>query len=170
MSAQPGKLIRRRRSRYQGPSHRPRPLRQKPSFLILDHQPARHRLIAPRDARYGTAVDECLFSAIRLEASSSTSLARRWSTSALLRVPDRRDHLRCVLTVEPPPAESLLWDQPNVVVTLHAWSGGLGRHRRNALSFARNLEAFLAGERLENEISVTDLTAIEGVSAPAQFQ
>lgn len=92
---------------------------------------------------------------------------------ALLRVLDRRENLRCVLDVfreEPLPGDSPFWAHPQIVVTPHASSGGLGRHARNAALFTRNFRAFMDRRGLENEVSLADLPVRRADSVPAQFQ
>lgn len=46
-----------------------------------------------------------------------------------------------------------LWDHPCIALTPHASAGGLGRHRRGAELFARNLRKYLAGQPLPDEVS-----------------
>lgn len=92
--------------------------------------------------------------------------------AALLDVLPSRPDLRVVLDVfveEPLPSDHPYWTHPQVTVTPHASSGGLGRHRRNATLFARNLENFSAGAPLLGEIFLDDLPAGERGSVPAQF-
>jgi phosphoglycerate dehydrogenase-like enzyme len=51
-----------------------------------------------------------------------------------------------VFDVEPLPADSRYWTHPRVTVTPHSANGGLGRYRRAAELFARNLDRFVRGE------------------------
>lgn len=62
-----------------------------------------------------------------------------------------------VFETEPLPAGHPFWTHPRVRVTPHNAAGGTGRHVRQADLFAENLERYLAGEPLIND--VTDLAA-----------
>ncbi|HEX4253327.1 MAG TPA: NAD(P)-dependent oxidoreductase, partial [Pseudonocardia sp.] len=55
-----------------------------------------------------------------------------------------------VFRTEPLPADSPLWDLPNVIITPHTAGG---RPRSAADLFAENLTAYLAGRPLRNEIT-----------------
>lgn len=58
-----------------------------------------------------------------------------------------------VFAVEPLPLDSPLWDMPNVIITPHNCSASLGNYPRGVEIFLRNLEAYLSGHSLENEVS-----------------
>jgi phosphoglycerate dehydrogenase-like enzyme len=58
------------------------------------------------------------------------------------------------VTPEPPPADSPLWDHPQVVLTPHNSFAGDGCNLRNYELFLENLRRFLAGETLLNEQSL----------------
>ena len=53
---------------------------------------------------------------------------------------------------EPLPADSPLWDLPNVIVSPHNSAASTGNSARVAEIFFRNLEHWLRGEALENEV------------------
>ena len=55
-----------------------------------------------------------------------------------------------VFEKEPLPAESPLWDQPNVILTPHNASAAAGNDRRSVELFLRNLERWTRGEPLLN--------------------
>lgn len=57
-----------------------------------------------------------------------------------------------VFEVEPLPAESPLWDLPNVIITPHNSATSSGNEARTNDLFLRNLEAYARGEPLENEL------------------
>jgi len=57
-----------------------------------------------------------------------------------------------VVAVEPLPAESPLWDLPNVVISPHTAALNDAEDRRIAELFAENLRRFLAGEELINVV------------------
>ncbi|GMU79913.1 MAG: hypothetical protein AMXMBFR46_27020 [Acidimicrobiia bacterium] len=57
-----------------------------------------------------------------------------------------------VVSTEPLPADSALWDHPRIVVTPHSSSGGHGRFARGADLFAENLRRYLTGEPLLHEV------------------
>jgi phosphoglycerate dehydrogenase-like enzyme len=58
-----------------------------------------------------------------------------------------------VFVVEPLPAESPLWDLPNVIITPHSAGGTPLAATRAADVFADNLGRYLRGEALRNEVS-----------------
>jgi phosphoglycerate dehydrogenase-like enzyme len=58
-----------------------------------------------------------------------------------------------VVSEEPLPPESPLWDHPKVGVTPHTSSGGHGRFARGADLFAENLRRYRAGEPLLHEVA-----------------
>lgn len=57
-----------------------------------------------------------------------------------------------VFTPEPLPSDDALWDLPNVIITPHNSGATDGTSHRAASIFLRNLERFVAGEPLENEV------------------
>ena len=63
-----------------------------------------------------------------------------------------------VFSVEPLPAESPLWDMPNVIVTAHDSGATAGSNNRAATIFAENLGRYSRGEPLLNEVG-TDVGA-----------
>ena len=58
-----------------------------------------------------------------------------------------------VFAAEPLPPESPLWSMPNVIVTPHNSATSVGNYRRGVEMFLRNLERYLRGEPLENEVT-----------------
>ena len=61
-----------------------------------------------------------------------------------------------VTAVEPLPADSPLWDLPNVVLAPHTAALNDLEDQRIAELFADNLRRFLAGEELVNVVDTTD--------------
>jgi phosphoglycerate dehydrogenase-like enzyme len=59
-----------------------------------------------------------------------------------------------VFAQEPLPAESLLWDLPNVIISPHNSAVAAGNEGRAAGFFLRNLQAWAKGEPMENEASL----------------
>jgi phosphoglycerate dehydrogenase-like enzyme len=57
-----------------------------------------------------------------------------------------------VFETEPLPAESPLWDLPEVIVTPHNSAASRGNERRQAESFLANLARFGRGEPLLHEV------------------
>lgn len=57
-----------------------------------------------------------------------------------------------VFAVEPLPAESPLWDLPNVIVTPHSSGTSPGNDERAAGLFVENLRRYVRGEPLRNEV------------------
>ena len=57
-----------------------------------------------------------------------------------------------VFSTEPLPADSPLWTMPNVVMTPHNSAASPGNYERGVRVFLRNLERYLCGEPLENEV------------------
>lgn len=62
-----------------------------------------------------------------------------------------------VFAVEPLPADSRFWDHPAVALTPHAAALGSGTGARNDDLFVENLNRFLAGEPLLNEVSLDNV-------------
>jgi phosphoglycerate dehydrogenase-like enzyme len=60
-----------------------------------------------------------------------------------------------VFETEPLPAESLLWALPNVIVTPHNSGASSGNDARVMALFAANLERWLSGQPLVNEVAAT---------------
>jgi phosphoglycerate dehydrogenase-like enzyme len=58
-----------------------------------------------------------------------------------------------VFAEEPLPPDHPFWVHPRVVVTAHNSAGGTGRHRRQAELFGANLDRYLAGLDLLNDIT-----------------
>lgn len=75
---------------------------------------------------------------------------------ALLAALDRGVPAAAILDVfvtEPLPAGHPFWGHPRVTVTPHNSAGGRGRHSRQAELFRENLELYLAGRDLTNDIT-----------------
>ncbi|WP_310538759.1 NAD(P)-dependent oxidoreductase [Phenylobacterium sp.] len=62
-----------------------------------------------------------------------------------------------VFQVEPLPAESWMWDHPNVRISAHTSNSGQGTAARGDQLFVDNLQRFLAGETLINEASPSEV-------------
>src|SRR5690606_34273774 len=60
-----------------------------------------------------------------------------------------------VFTTEPLPADSPLWDLPNVIITPHSSGSTDGTGHRAALQFIDNLRRWTKDEPLENEVTPT---------------
>ena len=58
-----------------------------------------------------------------------------------------------VFAEEPLPANSPLWDLPNVIISPHDAAASTGNSERVSELFLRNLEHWLRGEPLENEVT-----------------
>lgn len=56
-----------------------------------------------------------------------------------------------VFEKEPLPADSPLWDMPNVIVSPHNASASAGNDARAARVFTENLQRYTRGERMQNE-------------------
>ena len=57
-----------------------------------------------------------------------------------------------VFEEEPLPPESPLWEMENVIVTPHTAGASPNRHDRTVAFFCKNLERYLAGKSLINEV------------------
>ena len=57
-----------------------------------------------------------------------------------------------VFEKEPLPAESPLWDLPNVIISPHDSAASTGNAARVSELFLRNLEHWLRGQPLHNEV------------------
>lgn len=64
-----------------------------------------------------------------------------------------------VFETEPLPDDHPFWAHPRVIVTPHNAAGGTGRYQRAADEFLANLEAYVAGAPLTNEVTEADLPA-----------
>ena len=60
-----------------------------------------------------------------------------------------------VFTTEPLPADNPLWGHPAVTITAHNAAGGVGRYERQAELFSENLERYLAGAPLLNDVTAS---------------
>ncbi|MDQ1394839.1 MAG: hypothetical protein QOG64_98 [Acidimicrobiaceae bacterium] len=114
-------------------------------------------LAAPATAATAELVNAGFLDRMR-EGSMLVNIARGSlvDEAALLAALDRGRPEAAVLDVvneEPLPAESPLWGHPRVMLTPHNSAGGLGRYARAATLFCDNLERYLAGRPLRNEIS-----------------
>ena len=58
-----------------------------------------------------------------------------------------------VFAEEPLPVDSPLWDLPNVILSPHDSAASTGNSARVSELFLRNLEHWLRGEPLENEVA-----------------
>ncbi len=58
-----------------------------------------------------------------------------------------------VFEVEPLPADSPLWDMPNVIVSPHNSGDYIGFHAVMARAFLQNFERFVSGEELVNVVN-----------------
>ena len=61
-----------------------------------------------------------------------------------------------VTATEPLPDDHWLWEHPSVVLTSHTSAGGRERYDRAAELFAANLERWVAGEPLADEVTARD--------------
>ncbi len=67
-----------------------------------------------------------------------------------------------VFATEPLPGDHPYWHHPAVVLTPHNAAGGTGRYERQAVLFRENLDRFLAGEPLRNDVTEEILGLVEG--------
>ena len=58
-----------------------------------------------------------------------------------------------VFATEPLPADHPFWDHPRVIVTPHNAAGGTGRYERQTDLFSENLDRYLAGKELLNDVT-----------------
>jgi len=58
-----------------------------------------------------------------------------------------------VFSEEPLPSEHPFWTHPAVTVTPHNAAGGLGRYQRQAELFSENLDRYLSGQPLLNDVT-----------------
>jgi phosphoglycerate dehydrogenase-like enzyme len=65
-----------------------------------------------------------------------------------------------VFDTEPLPPDSVVWDNPRVVVSPHSSGGGNGRVQRAVDVFAENLARWRRGEAFVHEIFARDLPAV----------
>jgi phosphoglycerate dehydrogenase-like enzyme len=64
-----------------------------------------------------------------------------------------------VFETEPLPADSPFWSHPRVSVSAHCSGVGNGQDDRNRDLFLENLERYLRGKPLRNEVAKSDLLA-----------
>jgi glyoxylate/hydroxypyruvate reductase len=129
------------------PPHELGTLLRESDYLVLSvaHTPETHGMLGPAEfallkptcvliniAR-GTIVDEsALIDALRSGRLAGAALD--------------------VFTREPLPADSPLWDMPNVLVTPHSMSTALNENQRLTDLFCDNLRRYLDDERLRNVV------------------
>ncbi len=80
--------------------------------------------------------------------------------AALLEALEKARPARAVLDVfetEPLPVDSPFWSHPRVSVTAHASGVGVGQDDRNRDLFLDNLERYLSGKPLRNEVARNDV-------------
>jgi phosphoglycerate dehydrogenase-like enzyme len=70
-----------------------------------------------------------------------------------------------VFRTEPLPADHPFWSHPSIRVTPHNAAGGVGRFQRQADLFAENLDRYLDGRPLLNDVTDAIATAAPGNSA-----
>ncbi len=57
-------------------------------------------------------------------------------------------------TIEPLPADSLLWELPNVIISPHIGGGMKANNESKVIDhFCNNLERYVAGKRLRNIVN-----------------
>jgi glyoxylate/hydroxypyruvate reductase A len=61
-----------------------------------------------------------------------------------------------VTEVEPLPEDSKLWEMKNVILTQHTGAGHKDRDRDKADKFAGNINKFLKGEKIEDEVKLSE--------------
>jgi glyoxylate/hydroxypyruvate reductase A len=61
-----------------------------------------------------------------------------------------------VTAVEPLPEDSVLWDMENVILTQHTGAGHRNRDRDKVEKFASNINKFMKGEQMEDEVKLSD--------------
>ena len=61
-----------------------------------------------------------------------------------------------VTEVEPLPEDSKLWEMRNVILTQHTGAGHIDRDRDKADKFAGNINKFLKGEKIEDEVKLSE--------------
>ena len=111
--------------------------------LACPYTPETHHLVGARDLaamRSSAVVVNISRGAVIDEPALVTALGERRIAGAVLDV----------FETEPLPAESPLWDMPNVLVSPHSASTVTAENRRIADLFIDNLRRYIAGEPLRN--------------------
>jgi len=59
-----------------------------------------------------------------------------------------------VFATEPLPADSPLWEMPNVIVTPHSSGASTSAGLRSEKIFVHNVAQYISGDRLTNEVTL----------------
>jgi phosphoglycerate dehydrogenase-like enzyme len=59
-----------------------------------------------------------------------------------------------VFATEPLPADSPLWEMPNVIVTPHSSGASTSAGLRSEKIFVHNVAQYISGDRLTNEVAL----------------
>lgn len=117
-------------------------------------------LSAPATAETERLVDATFLDAMK-PGSVLVNIARGAlvDEAALVDALDRHQTIEAaildVTDTEPLPSESPLWDHPAVTISPHNAGGGTGRYARAADLFIENLDRYVAGAPLRNEVTET---------------
>ena len=123
-------------------------------------------LSAPATAATNRLVDAAFLAAMK-PGSVLVNVARGSlvDEDALLDALERRAPEAALLDVfatEPLPPDHPFWDHPGVTITPHNAAGGTGRHARQAELFSENLDRYLGGRPLINDVTEVILAEAGG--------